>query len=247
MMAPRIPETARLALLALALAACSGDRSTASLPAGPRLDSDHSGQQGNSGRRRNGDDGQNEHQNQNQNQNDDRNNNQNQQENEQEFTAQLSPLNSSVAGGGATGEAEFRIENGMLTVTVEVEGVAPSIVHMQHIHALHACPTMAADANHDGIVDFVEGLPSYGPVLVPLDDDISNATAQVYPTADGKGRIRYQASTPLATLQAALGGPLDLANRSVVIHGVVGPLPTTVTPANPAALPIACGPIVQGH
>ena len=117
-------------------------------------------------------------------------------------------------------------------VTLETKGLAPSITHMQHIHALSACPTPAADANGDGIVDFAEGLPFYGPVIVPLDADISNTTAAGYPVADAEGRVSYSASTPVATLEAALGGPLDLANRTIVVHGVVGPVPSTVTPSN---------------
>lgn len=250
MMAQRIPGTALLALLALAVA-CSGDRTTGT-STGPGLSADRSGTRGSGDRKHN--DGRNDNQNNNQNRNDDqdqnpqnpnRNENENDQNDEQEFVAQLMPLNGNVMGGGAVGEAELKIEHGVLTVKIEAEGLAPSIVHMQHIHALHACPTPAADTNHDGIIDFVEGLPFYGAVIVPLDSDISNGgTVDVYPTADANGRIRYEASASVATLEAALGGPLDLANRAIVLHGVVGPLPGTVSPANPAALPVACGPVM---
>ncbi len=241
MMAHRIPSAALLALVALFLA-CSGDR-TPGTPTSPGLSADRSGARGNADRKQ-GDQNQNPNDDQNddrnRNQNPNRNDNENDDNNEQEFVAQLMPLNGSV-GGGAMGEAELKVEHGTLTVRVETRGLAPLIVHMQHIHALHACPTAAADVNHDGIIDFAEGLPFYGAVLVPLDNDISNGTAQVYPTADAEGRIRYEASAPVATLEAALGQPLDLAHRAIVIHGVTGPLPGTVSPANPAALPVACG------
>lgn len=231
MKAQRIPGTALLALVALVLA-CSSDRTTGStIPSG--LSADRGARQGNG----NGDRKQGDHQNQNENQNEN--------DNEQEFVAQLMPLNAGANGGSSVvGEAELKIEHGMLTVRLETRGLAPLIVHMQHIHALHACPTSAADVNHDGIIDFTEGLPFYGAVLVPLDNDISNGTAQTYPTADAQGRIRYEASAPLSTLEAALGQPLDLAHRSIVVHGVTGPLPGTVSPANPAALPVACGPVM---
>ena len=97
-----------------------------------------------------------------------------------------------------------------------------------------------------------EGLPYYGPILVPLDGDISNATSEVpsFPFGSGdRGTYHYEASALVATLQAAIGEPLDLAARHVVVHGVdlATPLPATVQslPGLPAqvTLPLACGEI----
>lgn len=161
------------------------------------------------------------------------------------YIAHLRPLNAHVTARAVTGVAELEVEGGVLTVHVEAKGLSPSATHFQHIHALERCPTAAADANGDHVVAFGEGAPFYGPVLIPLDDDISNGTSDTYPMSDAEGRISYSASTDVATLEAALGGPLDLEHRTIVIHGVPGPLPPTVAPPNPAALPVACGEITR--
>ena len=146
----------------------------------------------------------------------------------------------------------------MLTAVVDVQGAEPNDsplpegLHPQHIHAASQCPPMSADVNGDGIVDVIEGLPFYGAILVPLDGDISNTTSEIptFPIATGdKGTYHYQASTSLATLEAAIGAPLALPTRHVVVHGVDinTPLPPSVQslPGLPAqiTLPVACGEI----
>ena len=184
------------------------------------------------------------------------------------YVAELHPLNAAVQNeldpdpktpkGVATGKAYFRVMNGMLTAVVDAKGTEPADgafpegIHPQHIHAADRCPTSAADTNSDGIVDVIEGLPFYGPILVPLDGDISNTTSEIptFPFGMGdKGTYHYEASTTLATLESALAEPINLAARHVVIHGVdlATPLPSSVQslPGLPAqvTLPIACGEI----
>lgn len=64
-----------------------------------------------------------------------------------------------------------------------------------------------------------------------------------------RGTYHYEASALVATLQAAIGEPLNLGARHVVVHGVdlATPLPATAQslPGLPAqvTLPIACGEI----
>lgn len=184
------------------------------------------------------------------------------------YVADLHPLNPGLQNtldpnrhtplGVAEGKAYFRVVNGMLTAVVDMAGTEPAAdpfpegIHPQHIHAADRCPTAAADANGDGIVDVIEGLPYYGPILVPLDGDISNGTSEIpsFPFGAGpRGTYHYEASTLLATLESALGEPLDLPARHVVVHGIdlSTPLPPTVQslPGLPAqvTLPIACGEI----
>ena len=184
------------------------------------------------------------------------------------YVAELRPLNPDVQNnldpdpatpyGVASGKALFRVVNGMLTAIVDAsgtepaEGAIPDGIHPQHIHAADRCPNASADTNGDGIVDVIEGLPFYGPILVPLDGDISNATSEIptFPFGSGaKGTFHYEASTSLSTLEAALNEPINLASRHVVIHGVdlATPLPASVQslPRLPAqvTLPIACGEI----
>jgi hypothetical protein len=184
------------------------------------------------------------------------------------YVAELHPLNANVQNrldpdrstprGVAEGKAYFRVVNGMLTAVVDMAGTEPADgpfpegIHPQHIHAADRCPTAAADVNGDGIVDVIEGLPFYGPILVPLDGDISNTTSEVpsFPFGSGsRGTYHYEASTLLATLEQAIGGALNPPARHVVVHGVdlATPLPATVQslPGLPAqvTLPIACGEI----
>lgn len=184
------------------------------------------------------------------------------------YVAELHPLNPGLQNkldpnrrtplGVATGKAYFRVVNGMLTATVDMAGTEPAAapfpegIHPQHIHAADRCPTAAADVNDDGIVDVIEGLPYYGPILVPLDGDISNGTSEVptFPFGAGdRGTYHYEASALLTTLEQALGEPLDLPSRHVVVHGIdlSTPLPPSVQslPGLPAqvTLPIACGEI----
>jgi Cu/Zn superoxide dismutase len=181
----------------------------------------------------------------------------------QTFTAQLAALN----GTNANGTATFAVTGDELVATVNVTGVDPSIVHAQHIHLSATCPTSAADVNSDGFVSITEGAVSYGPVLVPLDGDLSSQAAGStgFPTADANGVITFSSTTSVADLLADLRATdpdptdltvkiganedLDLANRTVVIHGVATTttLPSTVetgggATANPT-LPIACGTI----
>jgi len=184
------------------------------------------------------------------------------------YVAELHPLNAKVQNGldpdpktprgVAEGKAYFRVVNGMLTAVVDVagaepaEGAFPDGIHPQHIHASDRCPSASADTNGDGIVDVIEGLPFYGPILVPLDGNISNITSEIpsFPFAMGdRGTYRYEASTTLSVLEAALNEPLNLPARHVVIHGVdlATALPSSVQslPGLPAqiTLPVACGEI----
>lgn len=183
------------------------------------------------------------------------------------YVANLHPLNARVQNaldpdrrtprGVARGKAYFRVVDGELQAVVNVSGAEPADgeafpegLHAQHIHAADRCPTMSADANGDGIVDVIEGVPFYGPILVPLDGQIGNTTSEIpsFPVAMGPfGSYEYEAAAPLAMLIDAIGEPLDLANRHVVIHGVdldtplpgsvqtLGGLPPQIT------LPVACG------
>ena len=169
------------------------------------------------------------------------------------------------ARGVARGKATFTIRNGEVVAMVSAEGLERGMIHPQHIHAAANCPPASADVNHDGYVDVIEGVPFYGPILIPLDSDLGSQATGSFPMASGvRGILDYVASTPLATLLGDLnapdpnpadavvklnGAPLALATRHVVLHGVDGatPLPSTVAslPGLPAylTLPVACGEI----
>ena len=86
------------------------------------------------------------------------------------LSAQLHELNNS----GASGNAVALIRNKKIRVIeVHAKGLTPNAPHAQHIHygqqALNECPTLALDANGDGRLTTVEGVPAYGPVVVSLN------------------------------------------------------------------------------
>lgn len=182
------------------------------------------------------------------------------------YEAELRPLNPSVNGRGVTGRAVFTVGvDGDLTVEVDARGLAvesPLGIHAQHIHGGPECPTRADDANGDRIVDVIEGVPVYGPILVPLDGDLADLGSQVdsFPEAVSSngnpafGEIDYEATAAVSALddalvQAGFDDGLALGSRHIVVHGVaastelpesvqsLGGLPAQVT------LPVACGEI----
>ena len=159
------------------------------------------------------------------------------------FTAQLSPLNDS----GVSGKANITVENNTLTVSVWAEGLEPNMVHPQHIHGFmennrnSTCPSPSDDTNGDGIVDLVEGLPSYGPVLLELYLPIDE-----FPVADAAGTIHYERTFNLGEVEFAEEGEVisyadlkPLQNRAIVLHGM------TVNGEYIATLPVACGMIMK--
>lgn len=176
---------------------------------------------------------------------------------ELEYTGTFAALN----GSGVAGVADIAADDveDAFSVSIEVGGIAPSITHAQHIHADATCPTMADDANSDGFLDVIEGVPSYGGILIPLDSDFSDQGAGDFPTATAAGEIDYTQTSTFAAVDASVRGddedafveldgtdPLAPQTRTVVLHGVVETtdLPGTVQtleglPAT-ATLPVAC-------
>jgi hypothetical protein len=178
------------------------------------------------------------------------------------YVAKLAPLNTSVTGSEASGQAKFTIANNQLTIVVDATGLPPSIAHLQHFHGFAdsqkyaTCPTAAADTNHDGIIDLIETKPMSGTTMVPFHDDpvSMQIPSNTYPIASAKGAYHYEKRVPLNALEEAFaksfgGQDLALDRRVVFIHGVVdttkfpgtvaslGEIPAQVT------LPIACGKI----
>lgn len=173
------------------------------------------------------------------------------------FDGALQPLNAQPV----TGSAEVAVDESddLFSADVDVFGAAPSISHAQHVHADAVCPSMADDANGDGFVDVVEGLPSYGGILTALDDDLSEQAPNTFPSADAAGEFNYDRTASLdAVVSAVRGEDEDIfvelgpsedfapATRTVVVHGVdpSTELPETVQsiaglPAH-ATLPVAC-------
>ena len=179
------------------------------------------------------------------------------------WVAELHALNTKATGMQATGEARFTITGDSLTISVSMRHVPPGMSHLQHFHGFTSsrnatCPTAAADANHDGVIDLIETEPMSGTTMVPFTDDpvSMEIVTDTYPKASAHGTYQYRKTVSLSALEAAFakafdGQKLDLDRRVVFVHGV--PDPTTL-PASAASLgkipaqvtvPIACGKIVS--
>ncbi len=182
------------------------------------------------------------------------------------FEAYLTPLNNS----GVTGKATIKYSlNGNFEVMINAKGLSPNRVHPQHIHGFApdgdmknkdaVCPPASA-AGDDGILSLPEGLPYYGPVLVPLDDNLVPLNAGSFPFVGiGAGDLSYHKMTATKELLQAFDNMYDgtqtekdlmLINRVIVIHGafvkdgVVMQRYSEGAEYMPA-LPVACGEIMK--
>lgn len=179
------------------------------------------------------------------------------------YVAELSPLNASTTGMQTTGEARIVVNGDSVTITTDVKGASPSMMHLQHFHGFtdnrnSVCPTAAADTNHDGVIDIHETEPAVGVTMVPFTSDpvSMQIVTNTYPTADASGAFHYRKTVSLSALDSAFkktfnDSDLDIGNRVVMIHGVpanmklkpsvssLGDIPAQVT------IPIACGKLVK--
>lgn len=153
------------------------------------------------------------------------------------FIADLAALNSSGVTGSVV--ASYIVEgdgSGYINVAVSAEGLEPG-AHVQHIHGTFdgggtptdaMTPTLASDADGDGIIEVLEGVPSYGDVLMPVEDADDNP-----PVADADGRLYFVQSydiedmanffSPVTSTQYAFADVMPLGLREYVIHGLTVP------------------------
>jgi hypothetical protein len=129
---------------------------------------------------------------------------------------------SSLNGSGASGTTYVSVTGNQVTVIIKSSGLSAKLPHAQHIHigGTHMCPTLAADANHDGLISTSEGMDSYGDALIGLTTtgDVSvNSELAVsrYPIATNDGMVTYERTF---TLPDGVS-PADVANGVVVQHG----------------------------
>lgn len=125
-----------------------------------------------------------------------------------QFSADLAKVNTD-----ATGHVDLTERGSHLLVHLTVNGLDGG-VHLAHIHgirqAMNECPSLAADVDGNGLIDFAEGAPSYGPVQVTL----SNGTNDRGTMLDWTRQFTHlDSGDGLASL-----GPLD--QYAIVVHGV---------------------------
>jgi hypothetical protein len=177
----------------------------------------------------------------------------------QVFEATLRPVAHDPAADGGTeasGRAKLTIREGnVLTTKLRASGLSPQ-VHVMHIHgaeqAAHECPgpDRRDDLVNDGLIETVEGLEDYGPVVVALTTtgDTSPASTLAvdrYEVAGEDGRIEYNRTF---AIPQAIADTLE--NQHIVVHGHDingdGSYASRVTALGApleAELPVACGEI----
>jgi hypothetical protein len=168
------------------------------------------------------------------------------------FMADLNPLNRS----GADGNAIIHKEGGKLDAKIYSTGMAPNLPHAQHIHgmaqAISECPTLAADANDDGLVNTAEGLPSYGPIAVSLTtsgDTSPNSALAVsrFPVANSGGFMDYERTFSVPNKVAGNLGKFAIVQHGVDLNGngvydfEAGPSELDPSLPQEATIPANCG------
>lgn len=172
------------------------------------------------------------------------------------YTIELDALNDT----GITGTTTIAVDGTSLTVKVDASGLVPGQPHAQHIHGDttgtdRTCPTMADDADGDGVLTTAEGLPKYGDIFYSLTTEgdtskDSGLAVDRMPVADDDGELSYE-----RTFEVTEAAAKQVKNLHYVTHGIdtndngeydnsAGP--SELDPALPqeATAPAACGMIM---
>lgn len=172
------------------------------------------------------------------------------------YEAIITPLNEEITGMAPKGKASFDLDEKRLTISIEMEGVTPNIMHRQDFHGMindrMADPAnMEQDVNHDGVLDVTEIEAVSGKPMLPFNEAPQRIdfSAETYPTANANGNYDYYKEVGIDELVRNFekdynDAKLDLAKRVIYIYGVAEDvvLPATVEGKDPHAdLPIACG------
>ncbi len=177
------------------------------------------------------------------------------------YHAHLRPMNPHSNGFLPHGGATFRVDGDKLSVTTYLDD-ASGVKHRQSVHVGTSCPTSGHDTNRDGMIDYNEALKAVGPVLIPLDSDLSSQEkgAEIYPsgsafTYNESGFVSemvnnlYEADPVPGDeiVKLSQGQGMKLVGRVVLVHGTFSSdlLPATMgtrgTDSANLALPVVCG------
>ncbi len=174
------------------------------------------------------------------------------------FKADVGTLNNS----GVTGTVllDLSDDEKTLTVTTTATGLEPNQTHVQHIHGLFSggavadsmTPTLANDLDGDGFIELAEGLPAYGPIILPLASIITpDGNTSVTTTYDLTDPSIF-GKNPATGLAFTAADLMPLTFREIVIHGLSVPAGVGAGTPNEidgtggyiAVLPVASGEIV---
>ena len=168
------------------------------------------------------------------------------------YGASLEQLN----GSSGSGTVDFALDGNMLTVTMQASGLAPDLVHAQHLHgaldgsAPNVCPSPNADTDDDGLVSTPEGVPFYGGINVSLttEGDTSPDSALAvdrFPVADADGNLTYERTFEVSDQIAENIGKLHVVQHGIDFDdsGAYDGDPSPLDPQFPfeATVPTTCG------
>lgn len=152
------------------------------------------------------------------------------------FVAKLSPL----SGSGVSGVASLALNttDQLLSVHIRASGLEPGMLHVQHIHGAFdgagnpidsTSPTLAQDLDGDGFIELLEGLTTYGPIIVPLSSPPGGALADFPIAADGTIDFSQTydltdpatfAANPTTMVKFTADDLMSLSFREIVLHGM---------------------------
>lgn len=139
------------------------------------------------------------------------------------FRADLAPVGDNPPASGVA----YLVRNGnRLTTALYAQGLSPNLPHAMHIHGLEQaeaeCPGIGRDVDGNGLVDTVEGIPDYGPILVSLTTT-GTTGGNLLPDGLDLSRFPNAGRTGFLSYSRTFTIPTDVANRldehHVVVHG----------------------------
>jgi hypothetical protein len=177
----------------------------------------------------------------------------------EQYRAELRPVAHDAFadhGSDAQGVARLVRRGNRVGVTLTASGLSPRLPHAIHIHGKEAAGEIATcpgadrrdDLVDDGLIETVEGVDDYGPVLVSFTtrgDTSADSTLALdrFPVANPNGRVTYRRTL---TVPRRLAGRLD--ELHVVVHGddldndgAYGGRTTALGAPLEGELPVACG------
>lgn len=164
-----------------------------------------------------------------------------------DYHAQLVPLNKP----GSSGTTDLHRHGDQLDVHVQVADLDGGM-HLAHIHGfkkgMSECPGLDADSDGNGLVDFAEGLPSYGGVLRTLSQPGDVGTSLDYSrtfttldNGDGAARLGHLDRYVIVIHGVDIDGDGVAANPDA--GGAPGPDPA----GNEISMPAMCGLVEVAH
>ncbi|WP_104167673.1 CHRD domain-containing protein [Arthrobacter sp. SX1312] len=140
-----------------------------------------------------------------------------------------------LSGTTGSGTITLDVVGDKAKVNLQVSGLAETFMdapypHVQHIHggAKGQCPTVADDANGDGILSTTDGAASYGGILTTLSTSGATTPAEGLNLALGGQGGSYTVEREI-TLDMATQEALAAGTAVVVVHGL-DPATVTATP-----------------